>query len=129
MSMRGIRGATTVSRNDASAILDATQELLVAIQAANAALTPQDIASALFTLTPDLDAVYPAKAARLLGWTNVPLVCAQEIPVPGGLPLCIRVLLHWNTDLPQDGVHHIYLHHAVCLRPDISTSMKGNLSC
>ena len=86
MSIRGIRGATTVSTNEASAILEATKELLLFIQNCNDALKPVDIASALFTMTTDLDAVYPAKAARQLGWTNVPLICTQEIPVPGGLP-------------------------------------------
>lgn len=99
MSIRGIRGATTVSMNDASAILEATQELLLDIQESNSGLKAEDVVSALFTLTPDLNAAYPAKAARELGWMNVPLICAQEIPVPEGLTHCIRVLLHWNTDL------------------------------
>lgn len=121
MSIRGIRGATTVSTNNASIILEATQELLHSIRASNPGLAPEDIASAFFTLTADLNAAYPAKAARQLGWTNVPLICAQEIPVPGGLHHCIRVLLNWNTDLPQDAVHHIYLHEAVSLRPDLAS--------
>ena len=124
MSIRGIRGATTVSTNEASAILEATKELLLFIQNCNDALKPEDIASALFTMTTDLDAVYPAKAARQLGWTNVPLICTQEIPVPGGLPLCIRVLLNWNTDLPQDAIHHVYLREAVTLRPDLAVQSK-----
>jgi chorismate mutase len=120
MSIRGIRGATTVSTNDASAILEATQELLKSIQTSNIGLDKKDIANALFTLTSDLNAAYPAKAARQLGWTNVPLICAQEIPVPGGLSHCIRVLLNWNTDLPQDEIHHIYLRRAASLRPDLT---------
>ena len=124
MSIRGIRGATTVSTNDASAILEATKELLLSILKANDALEPEDIGSVLFTMTLDLDAAYPAKAARQLGWINVPLICAQEIPVPEALPLCIRVLLDWNTDLPQAAIHHIYLREAVALRPDIAAPLK-----
>jgi chorismate mutase len=129
MSVRGIRGATTVSSNDVTSILEATEEVLLEIQQANTALKPEDIASALFTMTLDLDAVYPAKAARQLGWTNVPLICAQEIPVPGGLPRCIRVLLNWNTDLPQNAIHHIYLRDAVTLRPDLATNAKRKPLC
>ena len=121
MSVRGIRGATTISTNDAAAILEATEELLLAIQQANASLTPEDIASALFTMTADLNAAYPAKAARQLGWEKVPLICSQEIPVPDGLPYCIRVLLTWNTDLPQNKIHHIYLREAITLRPDLTS--------
>ncbi|MCD4672854.1 MAG: chorismate mutase [Anaerolineaceae bacterium] len=125
MNIRGIRGATTVSQNDASAILEATQELLKTIESANPGLKPEDIASAIFTLTPDLNAAYPAKAARLLGWSNVPLICAQELPVPGGLSHCIRVLLHWNTTLPQEAVHHIYLREAASLRPDLNRTREN----
>jgi chorismate mutase len=119
MSVRGIRGATTVEQNDAAAILEATRELLQAMLEANASLKTEDLASAIFTLTPDLDAVFPARAARQMGWTDVPLMCAQEIPVPGGLPHCIRVLLHWNTDVPQADIQHVYLRQAVGLRPDL----------
>ncbi len=119
MSIRGIRGATTVAENDPAAILQATQELLQAILNANPGLQAEDIASALFTLTPDLDAVHPAKAAREMGWQEVPLICAQEIPVPGGLPQCLRVLLHWNTDLPQNKIRHSYLRQAASLRQDL----------
>jgi chorismate mutase len=120
MSLRGVRGATTVEKNEPAALLEATAELLRALQEANPGLHPSDIASALFTLTPDLNAVYPAKAAREMGWQTVPLLCAQEIPVPEGLPLCIRVLLHWNTDLPQATIQHVYLRQAVRLRPDLN---------
>jgi chorismate mutase len=129
MSNRGIRGAITVTTNDASAILEATHQLLGSIQIANASLKPEDIASALFTMTTDLNAVYPAKAARQMGWSNVPLICAQEIPVPDGLPLCIRVLISWNTDLPQDEIKHIYLREAATLRPDIASPDKKGLKC
>ncbi|MBL7162799.1 MAG: chorismate mutase [Anaerolineales bacterium] len=119
MPTRGIRGATVASANQEEAILLATRELLEAIMNANPTLTPEDVASALFTVTDDLNAAYPAKAARQLGWTETPLMCAREIPVPGSLPLCIRVLLHWNTDLPQSAIRHVYLEEATKLRPDL----------
>jgi chorismate mutase len=120
MPVRGIRGAITVKQDEAEAILAAARELLLVIQQANPALHPQDIASILFTATPDLAAAFPAKAARQLGWDLVPVVDAQELPVPGSLPLCIRVLLHWNTDLPQSEIKHIYLGEAASLRPDLT---------
>ena len=122
MSLRGIRGATTVEQDQAEDILSATRELLQAILQANPALQPEDIASVLFTITADLRAVYPARAARELGWVEVPLMCAQEIPVTGGLPRCVRVLLHWNTEVPQVDIQHVYLREAVQLRPDLSSS-------
>lgn len=117
--MRAIRGAITVTENQAELILQATQELLEAILSANPTLAPADLAAAWFTLTDDLDAVYPAKAARQLGWQHVPLMCAREIPVPGSLPRCIRVMLFWNTDLDQQTIQHIYLREAASLRPDL----------
>jgi chorismate mutase len=120
MSIRGIRGATTVSQDDPGEILQAVRELLEAMLRANPGLQPEDIASALFTTTGDLSSVYPAQAARAMGWVHVPLMCMREISVPGGLALCIRVLLHWNTDLPQQSVRHIYLKEAVRLRPDLT---------
>lgn len=119
MPVRGIRGATTTSQDDPEAILAAARELLEEIALANPTLKPVDLASALFTVTADLRAAYPARAAREMGWENVPLMCAQEIPVPGGVPHCIRVLLHWNTDLPQANVRHVYLGEAASLRPDL----------
>jgi chorismate mutase len=119
MSVRGIRGATTIIEDTAEAILTATQELLLAILEANPSLRPGDIASALFTVTDDIRAVYPAQAARELGWEEVPLMCAQEIPVKGSVKKCIRVLISWNSDLPQSSIHHIYLHEATRLRPDL----------
>jgi chorismate mutase len=122
MPVRGIRGAVAAAQNESSAILEATRELLLAILAANEDLRPADIGSVFFTLTEDLTAAYPALAARQLGWGQVPLLCGREIPVPGGLPRCIRVLIHWNTDLPQDAIQHVYLGEAACLRPD----MNGN---
>ena len=119
MPVRGIRGATVAERDEKEAIWSATRSLLEAILAANPDLAPEDIASAWFTATPDLSAAYPAAAARQMGWTQVPLMCVQEMPVAGSLPRCIRVLLHWNTDLPQAAIHHVYLHAAAILRPDL----------
>jgi chorismate mutase len=122
MAMRGIRGATTVEQDSAEEILSATRDLLLAILSANPSLRPDDIASIFFTLTEDLRSVYPAAAAREMGWGEVPLICAQEIPVVGSLPKCIRVMIHWNTDLKQHDVHPVYLREAVQLRPDLAQS-------
>ena len=115
--IRGIRGATTAEDNTPESILVATRELLVAIIAANA-LRPDDVASAIFTTTPDLNTEYPARAARALGWEDVALLCAHEMDVPHGLEKCIRVLIHWNTTTRVDEVRHVYLRGAVVLRPD-----------
>jgi len=120
MPMRGVRGATTVNEDQADQMLAATQELLEAILAANPGMNTEDIASVVFTLTDDLSSAFPALAARRIGWNSVPMMCAREIPVPGSLPRCIRVLLHWNTDLPQQTIHHIYLKEAASLRPDLA---------
>lgn len=118
MACRGIRGAITVEQNTAEAILDATRTLLQKIAEANG-FDPTEIASVILTATPDLDAVAPARAAREMGWTDVPLICMQEMAVPGSLPRCIRVLIHWNTERAQADVHHIYLGRARVLRPDL----------
>jgi chorismate mutase len=120
MPVRGIRGATTVCEDDAEAIRVATRELLLAICSANPALRSPDIASVFFTTTEGLRAAYPAQAARELGWEEVPLMCAQEIPVPGSLPCCVRVMILWNTGLAQSEIHHVYLREAVQLRPDLN---------
>ncbi len=125
MPVRGIRGAITVEADCAEQILAASRELLQAILAANPGLQPEDLVSALFTVTPDLTAAFPAQAARDLGWQDVPLLCAQEIANPNGLPRCIRVLLHWNTDRPQHAVRHVYLRDAVALRPDLVPATGG----
>jgi chorismate mutase len=119
MSIRGIRGATTVSQDTAEAILDGTRELLEEILLENPSFKKEDLASVFFTVTDDLCAVYPAKAARQMGWELVPLMCAREIPVPDGIQFCIRVLLLWNTTLSQRQVKHVYLHKAAHLRPDL----------
>lgn len=116
VACRGIRGATAVDANSAEAILAATRELLQLIVARNE-IAVEDITSAFFTLTSDLDAVHPALAARELGWLDTALLCAQEIPVPGSLPCCIRVLLHVNTARAQAEMRHVYLREAVALRP------------
>lgn len=120
MTTRGIRGATTVSADEKEEVLSATQELLTFILEANPSLRTEDIASAVFTVTEDIVSAYPALAARQIGWDLVPMMCAREIPVPGSLPLCIRVLIHWNTELPQADIHHVYLRDAVKLRPDLA---------
>lgn len=119
MPIRGIRGATTVAADQPELILAATRELLEAILQANAGMTPADIASAFFTVTDDLRATFPAQAAREMGWSQVPMMCACEIPVPGSLPRVIRVMVHWNTERAQDEIVHVYLREAVRLRPDL----------
>jgi chorismate mutase len=116
MATRGIRGATTVERNDRDAILKGTRELLEVLVRLNG-LRPDDIGYVWFTVTPDLDAEFPAFAARELGWTQVPLMCGREIPVPGALTLCIRVLVSWNTVKSQREVRHAFLRGAKSLRP------------
>jgi len=118
MPCRGIRGAICVDINDAGAIVAATRELLERIVAANGVVA-EDVASVIFTATPDLDAAYPARAARDMGWTSVPLMCTQEMAVAGSLPRCIRVLVLWNTDRPAEQIRHVYLGEARNLRPDL----------
>jgi len=113
MSIRGIRGATSVHADQPDLVLAATRELLEAILAANPAMRPEDVASALFTVTADLVSTFPPQAARQMGWGLVPMMCAREIPVPNSLPRVIRVLVHWNTDIPQDKIVHVYLREAV----------------
>lgn len=120
MSVRGLRGATVAREDRPEVILTATRELLEAILEANPSLKLDDMASALFTVSADLRSVYPAQAARQMGWQLVPLMCAQEIPVPGSLERCIRVLIHWNTNLPAEAVRHVYLHGAASLRLDLA---------
>ena len=117
--LRGLRGATTAAANTSEAILEATEELLRALQAANG-FAPEDVESAIFTSSPDLTADYPARAARRLGWIEVPLLGAAEVavPPPAGLPRCIRVLLHFYTSKPQRALKHMYLRDAANLRPD-----------
>jgi chorismate mutase len=119
MTIRGIRGAITVSADQPDLILQATRELLEAILDENAGMTPEDVSSAIFTVTDDLTSTFPAQAAREMGWELVPMLCGREIPVPNSLPRVIRVLVHWNTELPQSEIKHVYLREAVKLRPDL----------
>jgi chorismate mutase len=117
MYCRGIRGATTVEENTAEAILAASRELLELIVEAND-LKVEDIASAIFTTTPDLTTAFPARAAREMDWQGVALLDVQEILVPGSLERCIRVLIHWNTEKSAAEIKHVYLKGARALRPD-----------
>lgn len=119
MPCRGVRGATTVDANDREQILRATRELLALMIRRNG-IEKENVASAIFTVTSDLDAEFPALAARQMGWIEVPLLCGYEVTVARSLPRCIRVLMHWNTDKSQHDIHHIYTRNAVQLRPDIA---------
>lgn len=121
MPVRGVRGATTVTRNQKEEILDVTKELLATMLEVNE-ISTEEIASAWITTTPDLYAEFPAVAARQMGWTQVPLMQSHEMSVPGMLPLCIRILLHWNTEKTQSDIRHVYLREAARLRPDLSSS-------
>ena len=114
---RGVRGATTVLHNDREEILEATRELLYILIRANG-IHPDDVASAWFTTTTDLNTTYPALAARQLGWYDVALLCSHELEITDGLPLCVRVLIHWNTDKTPQEIHHVYLREATKLRTD-----------
>jgi chorismate mutase len=122
MTTRGIRGAITVTADQPDLILTATQEMLEAILHGNPGLQTEDIASALFTMTGDLVSVHPALAARQMGWEHVPMMCACEIPVPGSLPHCVRVLIQWNIERAQTAINHVYMREAVTLRPDLADS-------
>lgn len=115
---RGIKGATTVERNSREAILEATTELLQLMIDHNQ-IDPDDVASALFTTTADLNAEFPALAARHMGWTEVPLCCTHELDVPGSLRMCLRILLHVNTDKRATEIVHVYIRGARVLRPDL----------
>ena len=126
MPVRGIRGATTVAKNEESAIYGATLELLQTIAKLNG-VRSDDVGYVWFTVTDDLNASFPADAARAgLGWRDVPLICGREIPVPGALPLCIRVLLAWNTPKTQADVRHAFLHGARALRPAWGIDLPGD---
>lgn len=123
MAVRGIRGATSVAVDEKSEVLSATRELLVELLRVNGLEQQFDeIASAVFTTTRDLTSAFPAEAARSLGMSAVPLLCASEIPVAESLPHCIRVLLHVNTNKSQAEMVHVYLRDAKKLRPDMSSA-------
>lgn len=119
MPCRGVRGATTADANTRDDILRATRELLALMIRQNEILA-EDVASAVFSTTRDLDAEFPAQAARQLGWLDVAMICDHELDVPGSLRHCIRVLLHWNTDRPLNDIVHVYLKDASVLRPDLA---------
>src|SRR5262249_9235480 len=119
MLVRGFRGATTVDANTREAILEATAELLEELVRAND-IQHDHVASIIFTTTPDLNAEFPAVAARNAGWTDIALMCGHEMSVPGSLQRCLRILMHVNTELALDQVKHIYLREARALRPDLA---------
>lgn len=118
MTLRGVRGATTVDANTHDDILTATRQMLALMIRLNN-IDSHDVASAIFTVTRDLDAEFPALAARQLGWLDVPLLCSYEIDVPGSLKKCVRVLVNWNTNKSQQDITHVYTKEAVRLRPDL----------
>ncbi|NBC96714.1 MAG: chorismate mutase [Deinococcus-Thermus bacterium] len=117
--LRGIRGATTVERDEAGLVLEATRELLQAMLRANEIEDVEPIAAIFFTSTPDLVSAFPAEAAREIGMDAVPLICNQEIPVPGRLPRVVRVMMQVNTTRRQREMRHVYLREAATLRPDL----------
>ncbi len=119
MFCRGVRGAITVEENSRESILQNTRQLLALMIRRND-IAADEVASAIFSVTPDLTAEFPALAARQLGWVDVPLLCTNEISVPDSLPRCVRILVNWNTERPQKEIVHIYLREAVALRPDLS---------
>src|SRR5215831_1370696 len=116
---RGIRGATTVADDSSASILEGTRELLSRMISANQ-VAPEEAAAIFFTATPDLRATFPARAARELGWVNVPLMCSQEIPVADAPARCIRVLVLVNTSKRPDEIVHVYLRGAAALRSDLN---------
>lgn len=126
MFCRGVRGATTVDSNDREPILQATRQLLALMIRSNK-INQKDVTSVIFSVTKDLNAEFPALAARQLGWMNVPLLCSYEIEVPGSLGMCVRVLIHWNTEQTQDEIQHIYIKEAARLRPDLSEIPPADL--
>lgn len=120
--LRGVRGATTVERDESEQILEATRELLVAMLERNGVEDVEAIGSIFFTTTPDLVSTFPAEAARELGMDMVPLICTQEIPVPGRLERVVRVLMQLHTTRGQREIQHVYLRRASALRPDLTSA-------
>ncbi|MDY6935669.1 MAG: chorismate mutase [Spirochaetota bacterium] len=123
MAVRGVRGATTVKSNIREEIVEKTSELLELIVEKND-IDLQDIASVILSVTDDINAEFPAVAARDLGWIYTPLLCTREIPIKGSLKNCIRVLMHVNSDKDQESMIHVYLHNANQLRPDLDTNKR-----
>ncbi|HBF36546.1 MAG TPA: chorismate mutase [Firmicutes bacterium] len=120
MLLRAVRGAITISKDDPDEIISASEEMLTKIMDLNR-IKPQDMVSIIFTVTPDIISEFPAVAARKIGLVDTPLMCAQEIPKSGALPLCIRALLYFYTDLQKSEVRAVYLREAVKLRLDLTT--------
>jgi chorismate mutase len=118
MLVRGVRGATTVENNTRDEILTATRQLFALMIRLNG-IEKEYVASAMFSVTTDLNAEFPALAARQLGWLDVPLLCTYEIDVTGSLKKCIRILINWNTEKSQPDIKHVYIKDAVRLRPDL----------
>ena len=122
MAVRGVRGATTVESDDPALIRAAARELMEEILRRNQIVDFDDVISAVFTTTEDLVSAFPAEAARAMGMNQVPLLCAQEIPVTGSMPRCIRLLLHINSDRTPKEIVHVYLRDAQKLRPDLKSA-------
>jgi chorismate mutase len=120
MAVRAVRGAIQIDRDDRDEVLEATTELLRAVLDRNE-LVPDDLISVVFTATPDLRSEFPAYAARQMGITDVPLLCASEIDVPGAMPRVLRLLAHVETDRPRAALRHVYLRGAAALRTDLPT--------
>jgi monofunctional chorismate mutase len=118
MNLWAVRGATTISKDKPGEVLAATREMLTELMGCNS-MAPENIISIIFTVTPDIRSQFPAVAARELGLTDTPLLCTQEIPKKGSLPLCIRVLIHFYTNLSKTQIQPVYLKNAVKLRPDL----------
>lgn len=118
MPVRAVRGATQVPRNDRDAVIEGSAELVRAVLDRNE-IDPDSLISVIFTATPDLTAEFPAYAARLIGITDVPLLCATEIDVPGAMPRVVRLLAHVDSDRPREDIRHVYLHGAAQLRTDL----------
>ncbi|MFO0820299.1 MAG: chorismate mutase [Pirellulales bacterium] len=119
MWCRGVRGATTVASDTREEVLSATRQLVALMIRLNE-INAEDVGSVIFSTTEDVNSEFPALAARQLGWHDVPLLCTHELNVPGSLPLCIRVLVMWNTTKSQQEIRHVYIKGAVKLRPDLS---------
>ena len=124
--IRGVRGAITVSADQPEEILKETRTLILEMVKENQ-IVPDDVASVIISTTTDISSAFPAKAVRTIeDWTYVPVMCTHEMNVPGSMPLCIRVMMHVNTSIPQKEIQHIYLNEAVKLRPDLIKSREAS---